>query len=213
MIASGRAELDQIKLDIVEKIPIHERMITDLMRDIDGSSKNASMLRSDLYVVWNNCQEMKNQMNQLLQTLKLEFNLMKEQSIGNVEGVKSLTSEMMRAIEGKWKEWKNNMVNSIHEQMENVTGELRASLVYTDGRVKRVEELVFNIREDGRSWMDYSRDLRDHFARLDKDKDQRLAFVEEKLQRKAALLDLKVRAYDNVIDTLKETTCKCGDKR
>ena len=71
MIASGRAELDQIKLDIVEKIPIHERMITDLMRDIDGSLKNASMLRSDLYVVWNNCQEMKNQMNQLLQTLKL----------------------------------------------------------------------------------------------------------------------------------------------
>ena len=138
---------------------------------------------------------------------------MKEQSIGNVEGVKSLTSEMMRAMEGKWKEWKNNMVNSIHEQMENVTGELRASLVYTDGRVKRVEELVFRIREDGRSWMDYSRDLRDHFARLDKDKDQRLAFVEEKLQRKAALLDLKVRAYDNVIDTLKETTCKCGDKR
>ena len=171
MIASGRAELDQIKLDIVEKIPVHERMITDLMRDIDGSLKNASMLRSDLYVVWNNCQEMKNQMNQLLQTLKLEFNLMKEQSIGNVEGVKSLTSEMMRAIEGKWKEWKNNMVNSIHEQMENVTGELRASLVYTDGRVKRVEELVFRIREDGRSWMDYSRDLRDHFARLDKDKD------------------------------------------
>ena len=74
MIASGRAELDQIKLDIVEKIPIHERMITDLMRDIDGSLKNASMLRSDLYVVWNNCQEMKNHMNQLLQTLKLEFN-------------------------------------------------------------------------------------------------------------------------------------------
>ena len=71
IIASGRAELDQIKLDIVEKIPIHERMITDLMRDIDGSLKNASMLRSDLYVVWNNCQEMKNQMNQLLQTLKL----------------------------------------------------------------------------------------------------------------------------------------------
>ena len=104
MIASGRAELDQMKLDIVEKIAVHERVITDLMTDINGSSQNARILRSDLGIVWNNCQGMKVQMNELLQTLKLEFNLMKEQSAGNVDGVRSLTSEMMRAIEGKWKE-------------------------------------------------------------------------------------------------------------
>ena len=36
MIASGRAVLDQMKLDIVKKITIHERVITDLMADIDG---------------------------------------------------------------------------------------------------------------------------------------------------------------------------------
>ena len=104
MIASGRAELDQMKLDIVEKIAVHERVITDLMTDIDGSSQNARILRSGLGIVWNNCQGMKVQMNELLETLKLEFNLMKEQSAGNVDGVRSLTSEMMRTIEGKWKE-------------------------------------------------------------------------------------------------------------
>ena len=85
------------------------------MADIDGSSKNARILRSDLNIVWNYCQGMKVQMSKLLDTLKLEFNLMKEQSVGNVEGVKSLTSEMMRAIEGKWKEWESDMVKSVHE--------------------------------------------------------------------------------------------------
>ena len=64
-------------------------------------------------------------MSELLDTLKLEFNLMKEQSVGNVEGVKSLTSEMMRAIESKWREWETDMVKSVHEQMEHVTSELR----------------------------------------------------------------------------------------
>ena len=44
---------------------------------------------------------MKVQMSGLLDTVKLEFNLMKEQSVGNVEGVKSLTSEMMRAVASK----------------------------------------------------------------------------------------------------------------
>ena len=34
-------------------------------------------------------------MNRLLETLKLEFNLMKEQSARNIEGVKSLTAEMI----------------------------------------------------------------------------------------------------------------------
>ena len=55
MIASGRAELDQMKIEIVEKITVHERVITDLMADIDGSSKNARILRSDLDIVWNKC--------------------------------------------------------------------------------------------------------------------------------------------------------------
>ena len=135
MIASGRAELDQMKIDIVEKITVHERVITDLMADIDGSSKDASILRTDLDIVWNNCQGMKDRMSELLDTLKLEFNLMKEQSMGNVEGVKSLTSEMIRVIEGKWKEWESDMVKSVHEQMEHVTSELRGSLLFTDGRV------------------------------------------------------------------------------
>ena len=51
MIATGRAELDQIKIDIVEKITVHERVITDQMTDIDGSSKNARILGSDLDMV------------------------------------------------------------------------------------------------------------------------------------------------------------------
>ena len=59
IIASGIAELDQMKIKIVEKITIHERVITDQMTDIDGSSKNATMIRSDLDIVWNNCQTMK----------------------------------------------------------------------------------------------------------------------------------------------------------
>ena len=44
MIASGRAELDQINLDIVEKITIHGRVITDLMAELDGYSKNSRIL-------------------------------------------------------------------------------------------------------------------------------------------------------------------------
>ena len=71
MKASGRAELDQMKIEIVEKITVHERVITDLMTDIDGSSKNARILRSDLDIVWNNCQTMKVQMRELLDALKL----------------------------------------------------------------------------------------------------------------------------------------------
>ena len=49
---------------------------------------------------------------------------MKKQSVGNVEGVKSVTSEMMRVIESKWKEWEDNIVKSVREQMEHVTSEL-----------------------------------------------------------------------------------------
>ena len=59
MIALGRAELNQMKVDIVEKITVHERVITDLMADIDGSSKNARIHRTDLDIVWNNCQGIK----------------------------------------------------------------------------------------------------------------------------------------------------------
>lgn len=95
MIASDRAELDQMKLDIVENITIHESVITDLMADLDRSSKISRILRSDFDIVWDKGQKIKTQMNKLLETLKLEFNLMKEQSARNIEGVKSLTAEMM----------------------------------------------------------------------------------------------------------------------
>ena len=95
MIASDRAELDQMKLDIVENITIHESVITDLMADLDRSSKISGILRSDFDIVWDKGQKIKTQMNKLLETLKLEFNLMKEQSNRNIEGVKSLTAEMM----------------------------------------------------------------------------------------------------------------------
>lgn len=95
MIASNRAELDQMKLDIVENITIHESVITDLMADLDRSSKISGILRSDFDIVWDKGQKIKTQMNKLLETLKLEFNLMKEQSNRNIEGVKSLTAEMM----------------------------------------------------------------------------------------------------------------------
>ena len=78
MIASGRAELDQINLDIVEKITIHGRVITDLMAELDGYSKNSRILTWDLNIVWDNRQKIKTQINELLETWKLEFNLMKK---------------------------------------------------------------------------------------------------------------------------------------
>ena len=115
---------------------------------------------------------MKVQMSELLDTLRLEFNLMKQQSDGNVEGFKSLTSEMMKIMETKWKAWEDGMVKSAHEQMEHVTSELRGSLLFTDGRVKRVEELVANTRDDGKTWVDYCRNMRNHFSELDKGKEQ-----------------------------------------
>ena len=105
------------------------------------------------------------------------------------------------------------MVKSVHEQMEHVTSELRSSLLFTDGRVKKVEDMTKQTRDDGKTWMNYCRDLRIHFEGLDKDKEERLAFVEEKLQRKVAAFDLKIREYDNAIDALKKTVCNCGDKR
>ena len=82
MMASGRAELDEMKLDIVEKITIHERVITDLMADIVGSFKDVRILWSDLNIVWNNCQGVKVQMIELLDTLRLKFNLMERTILG-----------------------------------------------------------------------------------------------------------------------------------
>ena len=183
------------------------------MADIDGSSKNARILRSDLNIVWNYCQGMKVQMSKLLDTLKLEFNLMKEQSVGNVEGVKSLTSEMMRAIEGKWKEWESDMVKSVHEQMEHVTSELRGSLLFTDGRVKRVEELVANTRDDGKTWMNYCRDIRNHFTGLHNEKGKRLQGLEREYQSKVLAHELLIKKMAKRMDRLEETACKYGDKR
>ena len=37
--------------------------------------------------------------------------------------------------------------------------------------------------------------------------------MEEKLQRKTAAYDLKIREDDNAIDALRKTMCFCGDKR
>ena len=56
--------------------------------------------------------------------------------------------------------------------MEHVTSELRGSLLFTDGRVKRVEGLVANTRDNGKTWMDYCRNIRNHFSELDKRKEQ-----------------------------------------
>ena len=111
-------------------------------------------------------------MNESLETLKLEFNLMKEQFVGNVQVVRSLTSEMIRVIGDKWAVWEQELVKSFHEQMEYVTNELRGSLLFTDGWVKRVEELVANTRDDGKTWMSYCRDIRNHFTELDKEKEK-----------------------------------------
>ena len=64
------------------------------------------------------------------------------------------------------------MVKSLDKQMEHVTSELRGSLLFTDGRVKRVEGLVANTRDNGKTWMDYCRNIRNHFSELDKRKEQ-----------------------------------------
>ena len=70
------------------------------------------------------------------------------------------------------------MVKSVHEQMEHVTSELRGSLLFTDGWVKRVEELVANTREDGKTWMNYCRDIQNHFMGLDSEKEKQLQGLE-----------------------------------
>ena len=64
------------------------------------------------------------------------------------------------------------MVKSVHEQMEHVTSELRGSHLCTDGRVKRVEELVANTRDDGKTWMNYCRDIRNHSTGLNNEKEK-----------------------------------------
>ena len=68
---------------------------------------------------------MKIQMNKLLETLKLECNLMNEQLAENVEGVRSLISKMTKVIGDKWAVWEQELVKSVHEQREHITSELR----------------------------------------------------------------------------------------
>ena len=68
---------------------------------------------------------MKIQMNKLLETLKLECNLMNEQLAGNVEGVRSLISKITKVIGDKWAVWEQELVKSVHEQREHITSELR----------------------------------------------------------------------------------------
>ena len=62
--------------------------------------------------------------------------------------------------------------------MEHVTSELRGSLLFTDGLVKRVEELVANTRDDGKTCMNYCRYIRKHFTGLDNEKEKRLQGLE-----------------------------------
>ena len=66
--------------------------------------------------------------------------------------------------------------------------------------------MVAKTRDNGKTWMNYCRDIRNHFTELDMDKAKQLAFEEDKLQRKAVAFDLKIKKYDNAIDALKETT-------
>ena len=120
---------------------------------------------------------------------------------------------MMRAIEGNWKEWEGDMVKSVHEQMEHVTSEVRGSLIFTDGRVKRVEELVANARDDGKTWMNYYRDILNHFMGLDNEKEKRLQGLEKDYQSKVLAHELLIKKMAQKMDTLEETACKCADKR
>ena len=48
---------------------------------------------------------------------------------------------------------------------------MRGSLLFPVGRVKRVEELVANTRDGGKTWMDYCRNIRNHFSELGKEKE------------------------------------------
>ena len=120
---------------------------------------------------------------------------------------------MMRAIEGKWKEWEGDMVKSVYEQMEHITSELRGSLLFTDGRVKKVEELVANTRDDGKTWMNNCRDIRNHFTGLDNEKEERLQGLEIDYQSKVLSHELLIKRIAEKMDRLEETACKCGDKR
>ena len=120
---------------------------------------------------------------------------------------------MMKIIETKWKVWEDGMVKSVYEQMEHVTSELRGSLLSTDGRVKRVEELVANTRDDGKTWMDYCQNIQNHFSELEKEKEQRLQGLEMNYQSKVLAHKLLIKKMAERIDKLVETGCKYGDKR
>ena len=213
MIVSGRAELDHMKLDIVEKITIHERVITGLMAELDAYSKSSRIWRSDLNIVWDNRQKIKTQRNELLETLKLEFNQMKEQSAGNVKGVRSITTEMIEVIGDKWAVREQELVKSVHQQMEHGTSELRGSPLFTNGQVKRVEGLVANTRAAGKTWMNYCRDIKNHFMKLDKEKVKRLQGLVMDYQSKVLAHKLLIKKMCERMDRLKGPACKCGDKR
>ena len=97
--------------------------------------------------------------------------------------------------------------------MKHVTIEVRGSLLFTVGRVKRVEELVANTRDGGKTWMDYCQNIRNHFSELDKEKEQRLQGWEMNYLYKVLAHELLIMKMAERIDRLEETACKCRDKR
>ena len=91
--------------------------------------------------------------------------------------------------------------------------DVRGSLLFTDGRIKRVEDLVANTREDDKTWMNYCRDIRNHFTGLDNEKEKRLQGLEMEYQSKVLAHDLLIKKMAERMDKLEETACKCGNKR
>ena len=105
------------------------------------------------------------------------------------------------------------MVKCVHEQMEDVTSELRGSLLFNDGRVKKLEELVSNTRDDGKTWMNYCWDIRNDFTGLDNEKEKRLQGLEMDYQSKVLAHELLIKRMAEKMDRLEEAACKCGEKR
>ena len=73
LIQGGKAELEQIKTVIVEKIAVHDNVITDLIYKVNQSTQNALAIRLDLHIVRDNCQKMKTQMYELLAALSVKI--------------------------------------------------------------------------------------------------------------------------------------------
>ena len=76
-----------------------------------------------------------------------------------------------------------------------------------------MEELVANTRDDGKTWVDYCRNMRNHFSELDKGKEQWLQGLETNYQSKILAHDLLIKKMAERMERLEETACKCGDKR